>query len=108
MPPMRRRLYLMRHAEVSYFGHDGAPSTREVPLNDEGIEQAKAVADALAGIELDRVVTSGLRARSRPPRSSPPTAEPSRGPSSARSRAAASRRSRPTRSSTSSCTRSAA
>ena len=53
---MRRRLYLMRHAEVSYFGVDGAPvDPREVPLNDEGVEQAGAVARALRDIELDRV-----------------------------------------------------
>ena len=58
---MRRRLYLMRHAEVSYFSEDGAPvNPAEVPLNDEGREQARAVASALAGIELDRVVTSGM------------------------------------------------
>jgi broad specificity phosphatase PhoE len=51
----------MRHAEVSYFGEDGAPiDPREVPLNEEGVAQAQAVADALRGIELDRVVTSGL------------------------------------------------
>ena len=42
---MRRRLYLMRHAEVSYFAEDGSPvDPREVPLNEEGIAQAKAVA----------------------------------------------------------------
>jgi broad specificity phosphatase PhoE len=58
---MRRRLYLMRHAEVSYFGEDGAPvDPREVPLNEEGVQQAGAVAEALRGIELDRVITSGL------------------------------------------------
>jgi probable phosphoglycerate mutase len=58
---MRRRLYLMRHAEVSYFGHDGSPvNPSEVPLNEEGIAQAKAVAHALDGIEIDRIVTSGL------------------------------------------------
>ena len=58
---MRRRLYLMRHAEVSYFGADGAPvDPREVPLNEEGVEQANAVARALRDIEVDRVLTSGL------------------------------------------------
>jgi broad specificity phosphatase PhoE len=58
--PVRRRLYLMRHAEVSYFS-DGAPvNPAEVPLNAEGIAQATAVAEALRGIELDRVLTSGL------------------------------------------------
>ena len=58
---MRRRLYLMRHAEVSYFGDDGLPvDPREVPLNEEGVAQAGAVAEALRDVELDRVVTSGL------------------------------------------------
>ena len=57
----RRRLYLMRHAEVSYFSADGSPvSPTEVPLNDDGIAQAHAVAEAFRDIELDRVVTSGL------------------------------------------------
>jgi broad specificity phosphatase PhoE len=58
---MRRRLYLMRHAEVSYFGDDGsAVNPADVPLNEEGVAQAKAVAHALGGIEIDRIVTSGL------------------------------------------------
>jgi len=58
---MRRRLYLMRHGEVSYFGTDGRPvDPANVQLNEEGIAQATAVADALRSIELDRVVTSGL------------------------------------------------
>ena len=51
----------MRHGEVSYFETDGRPvDPANVPLNDEGIAQATAVANALRGIELDRVVTSGL------------------------------------------------
>jgi broad specificity phosphatase PhoE len=50
----------MRHGEVSYF-RDGRPvDPANVPLNEDGIAQATAVADALRGIELDRVVTSGL------------------------------------------------
>jgi probable phosphoglycerate mutase len=58
---MRRRLYLMRHAEVSYFSEDGTPvNPAEVPLNEEGVAQAHAVAAALEGIELDRVLCSGL------------------------------------------------
>ena len=58
---MRRRLYLMRHAEVSYFREDGQPvNPVDVSLNDEGIAQARAAADALAEVELDRVITSGL------------------------------------------------
>jgi broad specificity phosphatase PhoE len=58
---MRRRLYLMRHAEVSYFGEGGVPvDPREVPLNEEGVAQAREVAEALRGVDLDRVLTSGL------------------------------------------------
>jgi broad specificity phosphatase PhoE len=58
---VRRRLYLMRHAEVSYFGGDGAPvNPTEVPLNDEGVAQARAAAESLRGVEFDRVLTSGL------------------------------------------------
>ena len=58
---MRRRLYLMRHAEVSYFDDDGSPvNPAGVPLNEEGVAQAKAVARALGEIEIDRIVTSGL------------------------------------------------
>jgi probable phosphoglycerate mutase len=51
----------MRHAEVSYFDVDGHPvDPATVPLNAEGVEQARAAARAFAEIELDRVVTSGL------------------------------------------------
>ena len=58
---MRRRLYLMRHAEVSYFLEDGrSVDPRDVSLNEEGVAQAKAAAEALSGVELDRVLTSGL------------------------------------------------
>jgi broad specificity phosphatase PhoE len=58
---MRRRLYLMRHAEVSYFGADGTPfEPGDVLLTARGREQAEAARDALAGIDLDLVVTSGL------------------------------------------------
>ncbi len=59
---MRRRLYLMRHAAVAYFGPDGLPhDPRTVPLTPDGVEQARAAGRALAGIELDRVITSGLQ-----------------------------------------------
>jgi probable phosphoglycerate mutase len=51
----------MRHAEVSYVGADGEPVNPEnVSLNDEGREQARNAAAALAGVAVDRVVTSGL------------------------------------------------
>jgi broad specificity phosphatase PhoE len=58
---MRRRIYLMRHADVAYFDDDGRPrAPQTVSLSTAGLEQARAARDALAGIALDRVVTSGL------------------------------------------------
>ena len=57
----RRRIYLMRHGEVSYFddrGHPFRPNT--VPLNAEGRAQAEAAARELAAVPLDRVVASNL------------------------------------------------
>jgi broad specificity phosphatase PhoE len=58
---MRRRLYLMRHAEVSYFSGDGTPvNPAEVPLTEGGREQARQAAAALTGVALDRVICSGL------------------------------------------------
>lgn len=57
----RRRIYLLRHGEVSYFDENGEPYRQnEVPLNDEGRRQAEAAATALAGAAIDRVVVSGL------------------------------------------------
>jgi broad specificity phosphatase PhoE len=56
----RRRIYLMRHAQVSYF-ENGRPVPPEgVPLTELGREQARAAAALLEGIRFDRVVTSGL------------------------------------------------
>src|SRR5262245_26679549 len=58
----RRRIYLLRHGEVSYFSEAGRPlSPLEVPLNAAGRRQAEAAREALEGVPLDRVVTSGLR-----------------------------------------------
>ena len=57
----RRRLYLMRHADVAYFDADGRPvRPNEVSLTSAGIAQARSAAAALAGTRFDRVVTSGL------------------------------------------------
>jgi broad specificity phosphatase PhoE len=56
----RRRIYLMRHAQVAYF-EDGRPLRPDlVPLTEAGREQARAAAELLAGIDFDRVITSGL------------------------------------------------
>ena len=56
-PQPRRRIYLMRHAQVRYF--EGV-HPEQVQLTEEGRRQAEAAADALARIRFDRVVTSGL------------------------------------------------
>lgn len=57
----RRRIYLMRHGDVSYFGGDGpVEDVRAVVLTPRGRERASAAGRALAGLTLDRVVTSGL------------------------------------------------
>lgn len=58
---MRRRLYLMRHGDVSYFLDDGRPVQPEnVRLTEEGRRQAEAGRAALHEVAFDRVVTSGL------------------------------------------------
>jgi len=58
---VRRRLYLMRHAEVSYVDGTGRPiSPEQVPLTENGRAQAVAAREALAGVELDLVVASDL------------------------------------------------
>jgi probable phosphoglycerate mutase len=58
----RRRIYLLRHGEVSYFDDEGNPyRPATVPLNAEGREQAEAAGRELATVPLDRVVSSTLR-----------------------------------------------
>jgi len=58
--PTRRRVYLLRHGDVSYF-LEGRPVPPEgVPLNEEGRAQAQAAARALAEAAFDRAISSGL------------------------------------------------
>jgi broad specificity phosphatase PhoE len=56
----RRRIYLMRHAAVSYFENGRPVDPHDVPLTEAGREQARAVAAVLADVTFDRVITSGL------------------------------------------------
>ena len=59
--PKRRRVFLARHGDVSYFDEHGRPHRpASVPLNAEGREQARALARELAGVFFDRVVASDL------------------------------------------------
>lgn len=55
----RRRLYLMRHGHVDYF-NAALNDPRMVDLTDEGREQAAAAGEALARIEFDYIMCSGL------------------------------------------------
>ena len=57
MSDERRRIYLMRHAQVRYF--EGR-RPEEVVLTEEGRRQAEAAAGALSDVHFDRVLTSGL------------------------------------------------
>jgi len=58
--PTRRRLYLLRHGEVSYVDQGRFVPPEGVALNQHGRAQAAEAARALAGVPFDRVVTSGL------------------------------------------------
>src|SRR5215211_3460752 len=58
--PARRRLYLLRHGEVSYVEQGRFVPPEGVALNEHGRAQAAQAARALAGSPFDRVVTSGL------------------------------------------------
>jgi len=58
---VRRRIYLLRHAEVSYLGAEGRPIRPEqAALTEKGEAQARALGKLLAKVHFDRVVTSGL------------------------------------------------
>jgi probable phosphoglycerate mutase len=51
----------MRHGAVAYFTEDGRPvAPDDVPLTEEGREQALAARALLADVRLDRVLASGL------------------------------------------------
>ena len=59
----RRRIYLMRHGHVDYFGPEiqaAKGDTKVVPLTPLGQEQAKAAGLALSHVALDRAVCSGV------------------------------------------------
>jgi broad specificity phosphatase PhoE len=58
---LRRRIYLMRHADVAYFDEGGRPvDPRAVTLSAAGVEQARAARQAFGATAFDRVITSGL------------------------------------------------
>jgi probable phosphoglycerate mutase len=60
-PKNRRRIYLLRHGDVSYFDEQGRPfRPATVPLNPDGRLQAEAAGRVLAEVPLDRVLASDL------------------------------------------------
>src|SRR5262245_37264308 len=60
-PAPRRRVYLMRHADVEYSDGNGRPVHPDhVALTARGREQASAAARLLADVEFDAVITSDL------------------------------------------------
>lgn len=61
--PSRRRIFLMRHGDVTYFDDSGrAIDPETVPLNARGLAQARAAGEAFAldDVRFDRVIVSGL------------------------------------------------
>ena len=61
--PRRRRIFLMRHGDVTYFDDSGrAIDPESVPLNERGREEASAAGREFAAqkIRFDRVIVSGL------------------------------------------------
>ena len=59
----RRRIYLMRHGHVDYFGKEiiaARGDTKVVPLTPLGQEQADAAGAALSHIRFDRAACSGV------------------------------------------------
>jgi probable phosphoglycerate mutase len=72
----RRRIYLMRHAAVSYFENGRPVRPETVSLTTAGRDQAHAAAAALRGIDFDRVLTSGLPRTEETARIVAPDAEP--------------------------------
>jgi phosphoserine phosphatase len=57
----RKRVYLMRHGEVSYRRPDGRTVfSTEVALTEEGVEQARLMRELLADVAFDLGVHTGL------------------------------------------------
>ncbi len=62
LPSFRSRIFLLRHAEVSYVTAEGAPilETDSVPLTEVGRAQATLAGEALRSVKFDRVISSPL------------------------------------------------
>jgi probable phosphoglycerate mutase len=61
--PKRRRIFLMRHGDVTYFDDSGRSiDPQSVPLNERGRNEASAAGQAFAAqaVRFDKVIASGL------------------------------------------------
>ncbi|MTI08830.1 histidine phosphatase family protein [Curvivirga aplysinae] len=58
----RRRIYLMRHGDVSYFDKNNKPvdEPNKVQLTKLGRKQAQDIGSLLSGTKIDRAICSGL------------------------------------------------
>jgi broad specificity phosphatase PhoE len=76
----RRRIYLLRHGQVAYFV-DGRPVAQDdVHLTEEGRRESEQTAAALAGVNVDRVITIGLPRAVETAQIVVPVREPEAGP----------------------------
>lgn len=57
----RRRVYLARHGEVSYFEPGQDLGTDDPPLNADGVAQAEALGRVLRDAPMDLAICTGLR-----------------------------------------------
>ncbi len=58
--PTAKRIFLVRHGETSWNREGRFQGQIDVPLNDIGLRQADAVAEALKEIPFDRIISSNL------------------------------------------------
>jgi broad specificity phosphatase PhoE len=60
MEKRKINIYLIRHGETDWNKAKKVQGSRNIPLNDDGIEQAKKIAEILEGVEVDYICSSNL------------------------------------------------
>ena len=58
--PISRAFYLLRHGQTDWNLEGRYQGHADIPLNATGVAQAEAAAERLAGMQIDRIVTSPL------------------------------------------------